>query len=507
MIRTLAASLVVALACAGAARTAGQCSWTGLGSGVNGRIYALTSFDDGTVRVLLAGGLIPGPAGQPSANLAAFDGVQWTLSAEPLFAGGGVTAFGAFAAVPGQPPKPFAGGGFPGGLAMRDQGAWQVAGGGVSGGTPGPAVYDLAVFDDGSGPALFVAGTFTTAGGVASPLVAKWDGSAWHGVGGGLGTGFVFDIVRCFAVFDDGSGPALYAGGSFAAAGGAPIVALARWDGVFWTPVGAGLGGGSVSALRVLDTGGGPALHAVGSFTTAGLPPAPGFARWDGLQWTPLPAPPLGSAMELEVFDDGSGPALYAGRFNINFGAILPAVLRWDGNAWSVAANGTAAVPTFGFGVLALGVHDLGSGPRLFAGGEFATLEGVPAPQVAALACPTGLRVLLSQPGGPGTPVRLVDSNLTPGRAYFNLVSHFPAPGGPGTGPASTLGLDTPYLPFLLRQLALPQGTHPFHVVAPAAHVAWGPYLVPPMIIDVVCLDATGGVLGPVSPVQRFTVY
>jgi len=47
----------------------------------------------------------------------------------------------------------------------------------------------LTVFDDGSGPALYAGGNFTIAGGVAANRVAKWNGSSWSSLGSGVTTG------------------------------------------------------------------------------------------------------------------------------------------------------------------------------------------------------------------------------------------------------------------------------------------------------------------------------
>src|SRR5262245_27936933 len=45
-------------------------------------------------------------------------------------------------------------------------------------------VNALAVFDDGGGPALYAGGSFTTAAGsVAASNIAKWDGRAWSALG------------------------------------------------------------------------------------------------------------------------------------------------------------------------------------------------------------------------------------------------------------------------------------------------------------------------------------
>ena len=40
-------------------------------------------------------------------------------------------------------------------------------------------VDDLTVFDDGNGPALYVAGTISGAAGVPVNNIAKWDGVSW----------------------------------------------------------------------------------------------------------------------------------------------------------------------------------------------------------------------------------------------------------------------------------------------------------------------------------------
>src|SRR5262249_40509677 len=72
------------------------------------------------------------------------------------------------------------------------------------------AIYALATVDDGSGPALYAGGRFTIAGDVAAKSVARWDGKDWSPLGSGT-TGTVYAL----AVFDDGSGPALFAGGDF----------------------------------------------------------------------------------------------------------------------------------------------------------------------------------------------------------------------------------------------------------------------------------------------------
>ena len=85
----------------------------------------------------------------------------------------------------------------------------------------------MIVHDEGSGPALFLAGLFETADGVTVNHIARWDGATWSALGTGLeGPSFVY--AEALATFDDGSGPALYVGGDFATAGGIEANGIAR---------------------------------------------------------------------------------------------------------------------------------------------------------------------------------------------------------------------------------------------------------------------------------------
>jgi hypothetical protein len=69
----------------------------------------------------------------------------------------------------------------------------------------------MTVFDDGTGPALFVGGTqFGINGRSGSTNVAKWNGSVWTPVGGPLGTG----RVTALRGWNDGNGPALFFAGT-----------------------------------------------------------------------------------------------------------------------------------------------------------------------------------------------------------------------------------------------------------------------------------------------------
>jgi hypothetical protein len=234
-------------------------------------------------------------------------------------------------------------------------------------------VRAMAVFDDGSGPALFVAGPFNGAGSTPATNFAKWDGARWSDVGVSVST-FVFDLLA----FDDGSGPALYVAGQFNTIAGIPARGIARWDGTSWSALGTGTAG-AVTCLAAFDDGSGPALHAAGSFTTMGGQPASNIAKWNGASWSALQGGLDGQVFSLCVYDDGTGSTLFAGgSFNHADGSPASRIARWDGSSWSDVGGGVDLV------VRSLAVFDSGSGPRLIAGGGFTQAGGVAASRIAA---------------------------------------------------------------------------------------------------------------------------
>ena len=252
------------------------------------------------------------------------------------------------------------------GIAAWDGTTWQALAG-----PSGPvglrgAGAALAVFDDGSGPALYVGGAFTTAGDVTASRIARWDGTSWSA----LGTGMNANVVA-LEVFDDGTGPALYAGGYFSSAGGVAVQSIARWDGLTWSSLSSNLSGLTrVFAMTVHDDGGGPALYVGGEFQTMDGQTANNVARWDGTSWTALGAAGgegvAGKVQALASFDAGSGAELYVGG-SIQAAGGTPAgpLVRFDGAAWSALPGGSGA-PTGTVQVLS--VVDLGDGPRLAVG-------------------------------------------------------------------------------------------------------------------------------------------
>ncbi len=123
----------------------------------------------------------------------------------------------------------------------------------------------LKTFNDGTGEALYIGGTFNSSadGTVALAGVARWNGTTLTPVG----QGFPLTQVRSLEVYNDGTGPALFAAGLFTTdAQSAPIRRLAKLVGNTWIEVAGGVGS-NPSRLVVLPDG---RLAVGGSFTEVG---------------------------------------------------------------------------------------------------------------------------------------------------------------------------------------------------------------------------------------------
>lgn len=350
-------------------------------------VYAIAQVDVGDGPQIFAGGSFTQAGGALGGNIARWDGAGWQLI------GGGIewpgsTVSGVYALLgfdDGSGPALFAGGLFTeaGGSTAYDAARWNGTSWTGLGIGFDEAVRALAVHDEGGGAQLYAGGKFRYEGTQMVNRIARWNGTSWSGLGGGLS-----GPVYALASFDDGSGSALYAGGFFALAGGQPANAIARWNGTSWAPVGGGFGGStaSVQALRVHDDGSGPALYAAGSFSTAGGGPASNLARWNGTSWSPVGGGLDYVAYALAAHDDGTGNALYAGGAFTHAGGVLASnVARWDGTSWSSVASGvTTPINASVFAVASADAGD-GRGPALFVGGSFSELGGVDAHWIGAL--------------------------------------------------------------------------------------------------------------------------
>ena len=286
-------------------------------------------------------------------------------------------------------------------VAKWDGLSWSALEGASGVGTDGPS-YALAVWDDGGGEQLYVGGDSQNAGGESGFYVASWDGSDWSQLGS-AGSNGVNGLVRALKVYDDGGGSALYVGGDFTyAAGAVEVNHLAKWNGSAWAALTGPFDAGTdddVLSLAVYDDGGGEDLYAGGRFDAAGGSASAGIARWDGTSWTALEAGTAGIVNAMQVHNDGGGSSLFLG--GLTTASISSVITSWDGSQFEEVQGPDSNEPVGG--IFALTIYDDGGGSKLYAGGDFRSLVGAGATPSNRVAVWGGSDwAPLSGTGGPG---------------------------------------------------------------------------------------------------------
>lgn len=367
-----------------------------LGIGDPGMTQSVQSsmiFDDGTTDgpALYAGGGFTSAGGNSANHIARWDGQDWTQ------VGNGVNdvVAGMVAFDDGDGTALYAIGDFTSSgsttlnyVARWTGSEWTAIGAGLGG-----SGRTLAVFDDGDGATLYAGGGFTSNGkGMLVRRIAFWNGSRWQELGGGVLGGSTAS-VQALAVFDDGSGPALYVGGNFGFAGGNdPHNNIAKWDGESWSTLGDGVSGGTggnVLAMEVFDDGSGPALYVAGLFTSAGGQPIGKLARWDGQSWSAVGGGVSAGLLGVQelVADHEAGKLYITGTISSAGGMSVSNIAVWDGESWSGLGSGlTGGVFPAG---QTISIGDIGQGRSLFVGGTFTSAGSMTANRIAELAIPT----------------------------------------------------------------------------------------------------------------------
>ena len=220
---------------------------------------------------------------------------------------------------------------------------------------PGPSGLVTCVTSLSNGD-LVVGGWFDRVGNSPANRVARWDGSQWHTLAGGL-NGDLHELT----VMPNGD---IVVCGDFTQAGGLTANRIARWDGTSWSPIGAGFNG-TVHTVRALPNGN---LLAGGLFTASGATTLNKVAIWDGTNWSGLGGGLFGTGVLCsEVMPNGD--IVVGGPFGLGSGTAN--VARWDGASWStfpfgfvpqvnalaVAPNGDLAIGGL-FGSGSVGIWD-----------------------------------------------------------------------------------------------------------------------------------------------------
>ena len=200
------------------------------------------------------------------------------------------------------------------------------------------------------------------AGPAGSPLLAKWDGTAWSFPGNGQFDGY----TAIDALVVDKTG-VLYAGGNIGIAGKAEAH-IVKWNGSSWSEVGNGFNG-QVSSLAFDHNG---VLYAGGNFNAAGSIIAHHIAKWDGGVWSSLGSGTNDSISVLAVDNDNN---LYAGGGFDYAGSITAHhIAKWDGSTWNSFGNGTLGIVD----AIAIDDHE-----NIYVGGTFDLAGSISAYNIA----------------------------------------------------------------------------------------------------------------------------
>jgi trimeric autotransporter adhesin len=433
-------------------------TWSALGSGIAAgstcgfcfvRVEALAVSGS---TVYAAGSF--GKAGSVAVNsIAAWNGSAWSALGKGLWSCSACSPVqpGDVSALAVSGSTLYAGGSFDhagtvaaGDIARWDIGsaAWSALGSGVVPGYLG-GVFALAV----NGTSLIVAGDFTKAGPVAVNSIAVWSGSAWSaidGAGSGVtdGTGSTASEGRVDALLV--SGTTLYAGGAFdhlSPGGTATKGGLASFNLTTpgWTVLPMEQATATVNAFAASATSG---VYVAGSFDTGG-PLASGLfldniGLLTGRTWTAL-----GQGVTYGENGRGFGIALahgsageYAGGWFGQAGSAQTAgIARWNGTNWKAMGSGVhgGASPT-GPTVQAIAVYN----NQVFIGGDFSSVSGVKATDIAAYSNGAWHAV----GGGTDGPVQ----SLAVSGGYLYAGGSFSKAGGAATGaPAARWKLGTAF--------------------------------------------------------------
>lgn len=236
-------------------------NWTALGPGFNNSVYAIERFNN---QVVAAGAFTATSTGTTLNRIAMWNGSGWSQL------GSGLN--GACNALKVYNGSLYAGGAFnqangsvnTGGLARWDGTNWSS----VNGAFPG-IINSLEVHNN----ELIIGGSFTGIAGSNSPNIMTYNAAT--GLFGNLGSGGADGTVFSLAS-DSGN---LYAGGGFSHVGGVSATRVARWSGAAWSDV---RGGTDSFAFALAGYHG--ELHAGGNFATVanGALNSAGWARYLG---------------------------------------------------------------------------------------------------------------------------------------------------------------------------------------------------------------------------------
>jgi hypothetical protein len=294
-------------------------TWSALGAGFDGPVFALAVLPGGT---LSAAGAFQQSGTAAVAHVATWNGSAWTnlgtgtdgdVFAAAVMANGDLAIGGAFTVAGGSPAN---------NVARWNGTSWSALGSGVTGTpsypVPPPTLRPVTHLGVRSNGELVVAGDFTTAGGIAADGLARWNGTTWSSLGFGP-AGTRLTTMRVLQNDDVLVGT----DNSFGS------YTTQRWNGSTWTT----LGLASQTAWNAFCEQPNGTLLAQ---RTGYLSPLSELLVWNGTAWVAANGPTrFGPAAVF--FATGNSELWLAGPLRIEG---VPTVTRFDGLVWRAPAAG-----------------------------------------------------------------------------------------------------------------------------------------------------------------------
>lgn len=308
--------------------------WRSMGGmpGTNGAVYCSVQDASGNLYV---GGAFTVAGNVRSSGVAKWDGTKWTSISPPMQNGGTVEAMvidaqgnlyvgGSFRDIGGIPALR---------IAKWDGSRWHAMGTGLgfNGTYASQSVKAIAIAPNGQ---IHAGGFFAEAGSTTVNNIARWDGSRWQP----LATGLIDSSPSINALAFDASG-SLYATGRFRWRGDNTSISpgIAKWNGSAWSGLGTGLSAfpypDPIGKALLLDNAGN--LIVAGQFSSAGGVSTKNIARWNGTAWSVF-GTGLGETDKgvLALSLTAAGDVLAASKSSIVGGLLLNELMRWNGSAW-----------------------------------------------------------------------------------------------------------------------------------------------------------------------------
>ncbi len=253
--------------------TGAKAQWTTICSSGNGMVVNMVNYHD----TIYATGFFTSVCGETARYIAGWDGTSWHALDTGLYNEGhklSVIDDQLYVAkyswaVDSNWVLRWNGAGF------DKVGAGVYLSGAATGTLKTPGLYDIVSYRG----KMVVSGEFDSVGNQGISGIMQWNGSDWEGLGSGLSGAMGMSGIMYphqMLVIDT----SLYVAGNFTTAGGVTVNGIARWDGYAWHSVGAGFDG-IVYALGEVDG----VLYAGGEFTMSGSTQLQRVAKWSGSEW------------------------------------------------------------------------------------------------------------------------------------------------------------------------------------------------------------------------------